>query len=82
MQQIRAVSLMGYLEVAASLGLDGNAMLRAAGIAREALSDPENRARLVILARRDAGLLCRRARNGLRWGTPRLLRLAYRSRLA
>jgi AraC-like DNA-binding protein len=43
MQQIRAVSLLGYLDVAASLGLDGAALLRAAGIAGEALSDPENR---------------------------------------
>nr|WP_166175119.1 AraC family transcriptional regulator [Altererythrobacter segetis] len=43
MQLIRAVSLLGYLDVAASLGLDGNSMLRAAGIAEEALSDPENR---------------------------------------
>lgn len=52
MQQIRAVSLLGYLEVAASLGLDGSATLRAAGIASEALSDPENRipaARLAAL---------------------------------
>jgi AraC-like DNA-binding protein len=50
MQQIRAVSLLGYLDVAASLGLDGPAMLREAGIAGEALSDPENRIPAIRLA--------------------------------
>jgi AraC-like DNA-binding protein len=43
MQQIRAVSLLGYEEVAASVGLDGTAMLRRVGISREAIGDPENR---------------------------------------
>ena len=50
MQQIRAVSLLGYLDVAGSVGLDGAAMLRAAGIASEALSDPENRIPAIRLA--------------------------------
>jgi AraC-like DNA-binding protein len=43
MQQIRAVSLLGYGDVAASLGLDGPALLRGVGISNEALGDPENR---------------------------------------
>lgn len=43
MLQIRAVSLLGFEDVAASVGLDGAAMLRRVGISREALSDPENR---------------------------------------
>ena len=50
MQQIRAVSLLGYLDVAGSVGLDGAAMMRAAGIASEALSDPENRLPAIRLA--------------------------------
>jgi AraC-like DNA-binding protein len=43
MQQMRAVTLSGYIEVANSVGLDGARMLRQAGIALEALEDPENR---------------------------------------
>lgn len=43
MQQMRAVSLSAYVEVAGSVGLDGARMLRQAGISLEALEDPENR---------------------------------------
>ena len=43
MQQMRAVTLSGYIEVATAVGLDGARMLRQAGIALEALDDPENR---------------------------------------
>ncbi len=43
MQQMRAVTLSGYLEVANAVGLDGVRMLRQAGISLEALQDPENR---------------------------------------
>ena len=43
MQQMRAVTLSGYLEVASSVGLDGARMLRQAGISQESLEDPENR---------------------------------------
>ena len=43
MHQMRAVSLVGYLEVARSVGLDGPRMLRQAGIAPEALDDAEKR---------------------------------------
>jgi AraC-like DNA-binding protein len=43
MHQMRAVTLTGYLEVAASVGLDGPRMMRQAGIAPEALSNPETR---------------------------------------
>jgi len=50
MQQIRAVSLLGYEDVAASVGLDGPAMLRGVGIAKEALADPENRIPAVAVA--------------------------------
>ena len=68
MQQIRAVSLLGYEEVAASVGLDGAALLRSVGIPKEALSDPENRisatavaelieTSAVLSAREDFGLL-------------------------
>jgi AraC-like DNA-binding protein len=47
---MRAVTLASYVEVANSVGLDGPRMLRHAGIAPDALADPENRlpARLVI----------------------------------
>ena len=41
MQQMRAVTLSSYLEVAAAVGLDGPRMLRQAGIPLEALDDPE-----------------------------------------
>lgn len=43
MQQMRAVTLSGYVEVANAVGLDGVRMLRQAGITLEALEDPENR---------------------------------------
>jgi len=43
MQQMRAVTLRGYVEVANSVGLDGARMLRQAGISLESLEDPENR---------------------------------------
>ena len=43
MQQMRAVTLSGYVEVAGSVGLDGVRMLRQAGLSLEALEDPENR---------------------------------------
>jgi AraC-like DNA-binding protein len=43
MQQMRAVILSGYVEVANLVGLDGMRMLRQAGIAPEMLEDPENR---------------------------------------
>jgi AraC-like DNA-binding protein len=86
MQQIRAVSLLGYLDVAASLGLDGTAMLRAAGIAGEALSDPENRipaARLAALlemsaaktGREDFALLTAARRNFANLGPVSMLLL-------
>ena len=50
MQQIRAISLLGYVEVAASVGLNGPAMLRGVGISNEALSDPENRIPATLVA--------------------------------
>lgn len=43
MHELRAVTLAGYLDVAASVGLDGYWMLRHAGIAPSALDDPYNR---------------------------------------
>jgi len=43
MQQMRAVVLSHYVEVASSVGLDGWRMLRQAGIALETLEDTENR---------------------------------------
>ena len=43
MQQMRAVILSSYVEVAKTVGLDGLRMLRQAGISLEALEDPENR---------------------------------------
>ena len=43
MQQMRAVTLSGYIEVANAVGLDGVRMLRQAGISLEMLEDPENR---------------------------------------
>lgn len=43
MHQVRAAMLTGYVEVATFVGLDGRRMLRQAGIALEALEDPENR---------------------------------------
>jgi len=43
MQQMRAVVLSGYIEVATAVGLDGPRMLRQAGISLETLEDPENR---------------------------------------
>ena len=43
MHQMRAVSLSSYLEVAASVGLDGQRLLRQAGISPETLADPEQR---------------------------------------
>ena len=43
MHRMRAATLANYVEVANSVGLDGLRMLRQAGIAPEALADPENR---------------------------------------
>lgn len=43
MHQMRAVSLTGYVEIAHSLGLDGERLLRENGITPAALRDPENR---------------------------------------
>lgn len=43
MPELRAVTLSSYLEVAASVGLDGYWMLRHAGISPSALKDKENR---------------------------------------
>lgn len=43
MQQMRAVTLSGYIEVANAVGLDGARMLRQAGITLESLGHPENR---------------------------------------
>ena len=43
MHQMRAVTLSGYLEVARSVGLDGQRLLREAAITPEVLSDPELR---------------------------------------
>jgi AraC-like DNA-binding protein len=43
MHQMRAVTLSCYLEVARSVGLDGERLLREAAIPIEALSDPETR---------------------------------------
>jgi AraC-like DNA-binding protein len=43
MHELRAVTLSGYLEVSAAVGLDGYAMLRRAGIAPALLDHPDNR---------------------------------------
>jgi AraC-like DNA-binding protein len=43
MHQVRAVTLSGYVEVADFVGLDGQRMLREAGISWQALESPENR---------------------------------------
>jgi AraC-like DNA-binding protein len=43
MHELRAVTLSGYLEVAAAVGLDGYWMLRRAGISPSMLDDPDNR---------------------------------------
>jgi AraC-like DNA-binding protein len=43
MHQMRAVTLSCYIEVARSVGLDGQRLLREAGIPAEALHDPETR---------------------------------------
>lgn len=43
MQQMRAVTLTNYVEVANFVGLDGMRMLRQAGISLESLEHPENR---------------------------------------
>lgn len=43
MHQMRAVTLTSYLEVAASVGLDGPRLLRQAGIGAELLASPESR---------------------------------------
>jgi AraC-like DNA-binding protein len=43
MTYVRAASLSNYAEVAAQMGLDARAMLRACGIDRRALSDPDLR---------------------------------------
>ena len=73
MRQIRAVSLLGYEDVAASVGLDGAILLRRVGISKEALGDPENRIPTIAVAelleisatlsgREDFGLLTARRR--------------------
>ena len=73
MRQIRAVSLLGYEDVAASVGLDGAILLRRVGISKEALGDPENRIPAIAVAelleisatlsgREDFGLLTTRRR--------------------
>lgn len=43
MQQVRAELLIGYLEVAEAVGLDGTRILSEGGISLAALADPENR---------------------------------------
>jgi hypothetical protein len=43
MQQMRAATIVDYVDVANSVGLDGLRMLRQAGISLETLEDPENR---------------------------------------
>lgn len=43
MQQVRAVALTGFFEVASFMGLDGHRLMREAGITPEMLADPENR---------------------------------------
>lgn len=43
MHQMRAATLTGYIEVAHSVGLDGERLLRENGIPPAALQDPENR---------------------------------------
>ena len=73
MRQIPAVSLLGYEDVAASVGLDGAILLRRVGISKEALGDPENRIPTIAVAelleisatlsgREDFGLLTARRR--------------------
>ncbi|MDB5726106.1 MAG: AraC family transcriptional regulator [Novosphingobium sp.] len=51
MHEIRAVTLSGYLEVAAAVGLDGYLMLRRAGIAPAMLADPNNRLPAAVVVR-------------------------------
>ena len=58
MQQMRAVTLTNYVEVANSVGLDGARLLRREGILLDALEQPENRipaAAVVRLLERSAG---------------------------
>lgn len=43
MYELRAVTLSGYVDVAAAVGLDGYAMLRHAGISPATLDNPDNR---------------------------------------
>lgn len=51
MHELRAVTLSGYLEVAAAVGLDGYWMLRRAGIAPATLEDPNNRLPAAVVVR-------------------------------
>lgn len=51
MHELRAVTLSGYLEVAAAVGLDGYWMLRRAGIAPASLEDPDNRLPAAVVVR-------------------------------
>ncbi len=51
MHEIRAVTLSGYLDVAAAIGLDGYWMLRRAGIAPAMLDDPDNRLPAAVVVR-------------------------------
>lgn len=51
MHQIRAVTLTGYIEAAAFVGLDGRRMLQEAGLSWQALEDPENRLPAAIVVK-------------------------------
>jgi AraC-like DNA-binding protein len=51
MHQMRAVSLMGFVDVARYVGLDGARMLREAGLSPAALEDPENRLPAALVVR-------------------------------
>ena len=50
MHQVRAAALIGYPDVAASVGLDGWRLLREAGLSPDMLRDPENRLPAGIVA--------------------------------
>lgn len=51
MHELRAVTLSGYLEVAAAVGLDGYWMLRRAGISPALLENPDNRLPAAVVVR-------------------------------
>lgn len=51
MHELRAVTLSGYLDVAAAVGLDGYWMLRRAGISPATLDDPDNRLPAAVVVR-------------------------------